>query len=108
MLSLVIPVYRNAENLPRLFTEIEKLAGELPVELEVVFVVDGSPDNSLQVLEERLPRWRVRTQLLELSRNSGSFAAIAAGLEAGRGEWFAVMAADMQEPPALVTQFLQV
>jgi len=108
MLSLVIPVYRNAESLPRLFAEIERLAAELPVELEVVFVVDGSPDTSLQVLEDRLPRWRLRTQLIELARNVGSFAAIAAGLEAGRGEWFAVMAADMQEPPALVAQFLQV
>ena len=108
MLSLVIPVYRSAENLPRLFTEIERLAGELPVQLEVVFVVDGSPDNSLQILEDRLPRWRLRSQLIELSRNNGSFAAIAAGLAAGRGEWFAVMAADLQEPPALVSQFLKV
>jgi glycosyltransferase involved in cell wall biosynthesis len=108
MLSLVIPVYRNAENLPRLFTELEQLASRLPSELEVVFVVDGSPDASIDILRSRLPGWPVRSQLLELSRNVGSFAAIAAGLAAGRGEYFAVMAADMQEPPDLILQFVQV
>jgi glycosyltransferase involved in cell wall biosynthesis len=107
MLSLVIPVYRNAENLPRLFTELEQLASRLPVALEVVFVVDGSPDASVEILRSRLPGWPVRSQLLELSRNVGSFAAIAAGLAAGRGEYFAVMAADMQEPPDLILRFFQ-
>ena len=108
MLSLVIPVYRNAENLPRLFTELEQLASRVPAGLEVVFVVDGSPDASIDILRSRLPGWPVRSQLLELSRNVGSFAAIAAGLTAGRGEYFAVMAADMQEPPDLILRFLQV
>jgi glycosyltransferase involved in cell wall biosynthesis len=107
MLSLVIPVYRNAENLPRLFTELEQLASRLPGSLEVVFVVDGSPDGSLDILRARLPGWPVRSQLLELSRNVGSFAAIAAGLAAGRGEYFAVMAADMQEPPELILRFFE-
>lgn len=108
MLSLIIPVYRNAENLPRLFSELEQLASRLPAALEVVFVVDGSPDASIDVLRSRLPAWPVRSQLLELSRNVGSFAAIAAGLAAGRGEYFAVMAADMQEPPDLILRFVQV
>ena len=108
MLSLVIPVYRNAENLPRLFSELEQLASRVPAGLEVVFVVDGSPDASIDILRSRLPGWPVRSQLLELSRNVGSFAAIAAGLTAGRGEYFAVMAADMQEPPDLILRFLEV
>ena len=108
MLSLVIPVYRNAENLPRLFSELEQLAARLPAGLEVVFVVDGSPDASLDILRSRLPGWTVRSQLLELSRNVGSFAAIAAGLVAGRGDYFAVMAADMQEPPDLILRFFEV
>ena len=106
MLSLVIPVYRNAENLPRLLQELEPLAARLSDELEVVFVVDGSPDTSLQFLQDTLPRWPVRSRLVELARNFGSFAAIAAGLREGRGDYFAVMAADMQEPPELVSAFL--
>ena len=50
----------------------------------------------------------LRTQLLSLSRNFGSFAAIAAGLERARGNCMAVMAADLQEPPELVLQFFEV
>ena len=105
MLSLVIPVYGNEENLPRLFREIESFAGQLSDELEVVFVVDGSPDASLRILGERLPTWPLRTQLVELSRNFGSFSAIAAGLRRARGDYFAVLAADLQEPPELILEF---
>jgi glycosyltransferase involved in cell wall biosynthesis len=56
-------------------------------------------------LQERLPSWIVRAQLVELSRNFGSFAAIAAGLERAAGDYFAVIAADLQEPPDLVLEF---
>ena len=105
MLSLVIPVYRNEANLPRLLEELERLAPRLRHPLEVVFVVDGSPDRSLAWLRERLPGWPVPPQLLELSRNFGSFAAIGAGLRAARGAWCAVIAADLQEPPDLVVEF---
>jgi polyisoprenyl-phosphate glycosyltransferase len=108
MLSLVIPVYNNEESLPRLLTELETLAARLPDALEVIFVIDGSPDSSLRVLESRLPAWPVRTQLIELSRNFGSFSAIAAGLRYAEGEYMAAIAADLQEPPELVLEFHRV
>src|SRR5450759_3154992 len=108
MNSLVIPVYRNEENLDRLLAELVKLARSVAGGLEVVFVVDGSPDRCLQTLRERLPSLPFRTQLLSLSRNFGSFAAIAAGLERARGGSMAVMAADLQEPPELILQFFEV
>ena len=108
MNSLVIPVYRNEENLDRLLAELQKLASGMRGEFEVVFVVDASPDRCLQILQERLPGLPFRTQLLSLSRNFGSFAAIAAGLERAHGSNLAVMAADLQEPPDLVRQFFEV
>ena len=107
MNSLVIPVYRNQENLDRLLSELVKLDSQVRGEWEVVFVVDGSPDRCLEILRERLPALPLRTQLISLSRNFGSFAAIAAGLEKARGECLAVMAADLQEPPELVLQFFE-
>jgi len=107
MNSLVIPVYRNQENLDRLLSELVKLDSRVRGEWEVVFVVDGSPDRCLEILRERLPALPLRTQLLSLSRNFGSFAAIAAGMEKARGEYLAVMAADLQEPPELVLQFFE-
>jgi glycosyltransferase involved in cell wall biosynthesis len=107
MNSLVIPVYRNQENLDRLLSELVTLDARMRGEWEVVFVVDGSPDRCLEILRERLPGLPLRTQLLSLSRNFGSFAAIAAGLEKACGENLAVMAADLQEPPELVLQFFE-
>ncbi len=108
MNSLVIPVYKNEANLERLLAELLKLADRITGEFEVVFVVDGSPDRCLEILRETLPLLPLRTQLLSLSRNFGSFAAIAAGLERARGNCMAVMAADLQEPPELVLQFFEV
>ena len=105
MLSVVIPVYRNEENLGRLFEALDGVADRLADPMEVVFVVDGSPDKSSAILRDRLPRWKHRSQLIELSRNFGSFAAVAAGLQRARGSHMAVIAADLQEPPELVLEF---
>src|ERR1035437_8266506 len=107
MNSLVIPVFRNEANLDRLLAELVKLASSVAGEFEVVFAVDGSPDRCLQILRERLPSLPLRTQLLSLSRNFGSFASVAAGQERARGSSMAVMAADLQEPPALVLPFFE-
>lgn len=104
-MSLVIPVYRNAENVTALLEALVRLDRDLQGELEVVFVVDGSPDDSYLRLATELPKSGLRAQLLLLSRNFGAFSAIRAGLAAGTGDQFAVMAADLQEPPELVSEF---
>jgi glycosyltransferase involved in cell wall biosynthesis len=83
---------------------VTQLHADLNGALEAVFVVDGSPDKSYALLHEQLPKCSFASQLLLLSRNFGSFAAIRAGLAAGRGQTFAVMAADLQEPPELVVR----
>ena len=72
MLSLVIPVYRNEESLPDLLAALQGLHQALDGALEVVFVVDGSPDRSHALLRERLPAAAeagLRAQLLLLTRN---------------------------------------
>jgi len=104
MLSLVIPVYRNEASLHDLLAALQALAGALAEPLEVVFVVDGSPDHCHDILRERLPATGLNATLLLLTRNFGAFAAVRAGLEHARGDTFAVMAADLQEPPELVPQ----
>jgi glycosyltransferase involved in cell wall biosynthesis len=106
MNSLIIPVYKNAENIPSLLATLKELDRQI-ANLEVVFVVDGSPDSSASLLTQLLPTSGMTAQLLLLSRNFGSYAAIRAGLQAARGERFAVMAADLQEPPELVITFFK-
>lgn len=104
--SLVIPVYRNEASIARLVEALGELDAALGERLEVVFVVDGSPDRSFELLRAALGKSSFRAQLVAHSRNFGSFAAIRTGLVAARGQYFAVMAADLQEPPELMLEML--
>lgn len=105
--SLIIPVYKNEGSIPELIAELGKLASGLPMPLEVVFVVDGSPDACHRLLAAALPTAPFASQLLLHARNFGSFAGIRTGLAAARGRLFAVMAADLQEPPSLIAGFVE-
>jgi glycosyltransferase involved in cell wall biosynthesis len=110
MLSIIIPVYRNAESIPDLLVALSNTANHVQLDFnqstEIVFVVDGSPDNCYELLQQALPHVSFASKLLLHSRNFGSFAAIRTGLTVATGDYFAVIAADLQEPPELVLQFL--
>ncbi len=103
--SVVIPVYRNAESLPQVVARLMELASSRDAAMEAVFVVDGSPDDSLQVLKRQLALVPLSAQLVSLSRNFGSFSAIRTGLAVARGRLIGVMAADLQEPMEVLTAF---
>lgn len=103
--SLVIPVYRNVDSIPDLLTAIGVLHEALNGQLETIFVVDGSPDRSHALLDELLPATGLRAHVILLSRNFGAFAAIRCGMEHARGDYIAVMAADLQEPRELILEF---
>lgn len=105
--SLVIPVYRNAESIESLLAAVCDLQKQLDDRLETIFVVDGSPDDCHWQLRTKLPNSGVRAKLILLSRNFGAFAAIREGLLHAGGEYAAVMAADLQEPPELVLEFFR-
>lgn len=100
--SVVVPVYGNEATIPALLERLADLSERTASPMEAVFVVDGSPDNSLLLLRRLLPDSGLRAQLVTLSRNYGSFSAIRAGLATASGEYVAVMAADLQEPVSLV------
>lgn len=105
--SIVVPVYRNEVTLPALLGQIAALQPRINGTLEVVFVIDGSPDNSYALLKTQLPSMPFQSQLISLSRNFGSFAAIRSGLEAARGRYFAFLAADLQQPVSSVEAFFR-
>jgi glycosyltransferase involved in cell wall biosynthesis len=105
--SLIIPVYKNYDSLPDVFAVAADMNRKFNGQFEVVFVVDGSPDRSAEFLANNLPSQPFASQLVLLSRNFGSFAAIRKGLEVAKGKYFAVMAADLQEPPELVIESFQ-
>jgi len=107
MNSLVVPVYGNSEEIPALIDAVGAIEQATSGGFEVVFVVDGSPDDSRQRLQSALEERSLRARLVEHSRNFGSFAAIRTGMSLARGQRIAVMAADGQEPPSLVIEFLR-
>ncbi|MFM8315762.1 MAG: glycosyltransferase family 2 protein, partial [Deltaproteobacteria bacterium] len=107
MNSLVVPIFKNETSIPKLVDVCDWLQSQLNETLEVVFVVDGSPDQSLKVLKALLPLVTFQYQVIELSKNFGSFSAIKKGLELAKGDFFAVMAADLQEPKELIVDFFK-
>jgi glycosyltransferase involved in cell wall biosynthesis len=102
--SVIVPVYRNEESLPDLLQQMVALHQRYP-EVEGIFVVDGSPDNSYTLLRLRLPAMPFRSTLVSLSRNFGSHAAIRAGMASADGDSIAILAADLQQPVPSVDQF---
>jgi polyisoprenyl-phosphate glycosyltransferase len=105
--SLVIPVYGNSESIATLIEAVSEIEQALDGGFEVLFVVDGSPDDSRDLLHTALAERGLAARVIEHSRNFGSFAAIRTGMSLARGRRIAVMAADGQEPSSLVIEFLR-
>ena len=104
--SIVVPVYKNEGSIDQLLHRINEISAAVPGMVEAVFVVDGSPDKSLDTLRSQLPMAGFDAKVLLLSRNFGAFSAIRAGLREARGDATVVMAADLQEPTSLITNML--
>ena len=106
--SLVIPVYRNEANIDALVAALEDLNRASPSPIEVVFVIDGSPDRSGELLVAAREGFSFPSRIVFHSRNFGAFPAIRTGLEHASGDIVAVMAADLQEPPELILEFFHI
>jgi len=105
--STIIPVYKNEESIPRLFEALEELSESLDEVMEVVMVVDGSPDQSYAIIKRHMQSSSFPVQLIGHSRNFGSFPAIRTGLKTAQGKYFGVIAADLQEPISLLKGFFE-
>lgn len=105
--SVIVPVYGNRDTLGALVSRLSTLFGQLEAPSEAVFVIDGSPDDSRDVLVRVLAESDIYWTIVDHSRNFGSFAAIRTGLQEARGQFFAVVAADLQEPPELLEDFFK-
>jgi glycosyltransferase involved in cell wall biosynthesis len=106
--SLVVSVYLSEASIPALLSRLGDMAARLDGPLEVVFTVDGSPDQSLRLLAEALDDQPFSSRLIAHSRNFGALAAARTGLEHASGRVFAVMASDLQEPPELYFEFFRI
>lgn len=106
-LSIVVPVYYNADSLEDMYIDLkEKVLTKLECEYELIFVNDGSGDESYQIMK-KLKEQDENIRNFSLSRNFGSHAAILCGLEHMTGDCAVVKAADMQEPSELILDMLE-
>jgi dolichol-phosphate mannosyltransferase len=106
VLSLVIPVFNEAENLDMLHSRLTAVLQDMGHEYEIIYVDDGSHDQSPALLK-RLAEIDGRVVVVELARNFGHQVAISAGLEHSRGRAVCIMDADLQDPPEVLPKFLE-
>jgi dolichol-phosphate mannosyltransferase len=105
LLSIVVPVYNEAESLPQLHAELSEVAAARGYDLEILFIDDGSRDASWETIE-RLTKQDPRMQGIRFRRNFGKAAALSAGFAAARGEIIFTLDADLQDDPHEIPQFL--
>lgn len=105
--SVLVPAYNEEKSLPYFYPEIRKVMDDNDqYEWEVLFIDDGSKDNTLSVLKD-LRRDDKRVNYLSLSRNFGKENAMLAGFDYVTGDCAIIMDADLQDPPALILQMLK-
>lgn len=105
-LSIIVPCYNEEESVPLFYAEAikqDEFFASKNVELEFIFVNDGSRDKTVDVIKS-LREKDERVHLVSFSRNFGKEAAIYAGFEKAKGDLVVLMDADLQDPPALLPQ----
>ena len=105
--SIIVPCYNEEESLPIFYETIVKTAKELKdkVVFEFLFVDDGSKDKTLVILKD-LAKQDKRVRYISFSRNFGKEAAMLAGLEHTQGDYITIMDADLQDPPSLLEEMI--
>ena len=106
LLSIIVPCYNEEPVLQLFYDAIQKIAPNLPTELEFIFVDDGSRDGTLRKIQQ-LHAQDPRVRFVSFSRNFGKEAALLAGLDHARGDVVVTMDADLQDPPALLPKMYQ-
>lgn len=106
-ISIIVPCYNEQEALPYFYEEITKVFSTMNYDYEVLFVNDGSKDNTLKLLVDYAEN-DTHVKYFSFSRNFGKEAAMYAGFCNAKGDFVAVMDADMQDPPSLLPKMMEI
>jgi dolichol-phosphate mannosyltransferase len=106
VLSIVVPLYNEQENVGELHRRLDLTLGSLGIPYEILFVNDGSRDATAALIDD-LQREDPRLVAVHLSRNFGHQAAVSAGIDYGRGRAIIVMDGDLQDPPEVIPEFIR-
>jgi glycosyltransferase involved in cell wall biosynthesis len=105
-LSLVVPCFNEESAIPLFYDEAVKICASINEQFEIIFVDDGSRDNTLNILR-RLANQDKHIHYISFSRNFGKESAMLAGLQAAQGEYVVTLDVDGQDPPFLISQMLE-
>lgn len=105
-ITVIVPCYNEEAAIPLFYQEISRISVD-DAELRLLFIDDGSQDNTLPLLH-KLNKEDRRVEYLSFSRNFGKEAAILAGLRHAEGEYVALMDVDLQDPPSLLPDMLSI
>lgn len=104
-LSIVVPCFNEEDSIPYFYEEIKKVTKDMNVDLELIFVDDGSKDKTLEVIKDKANDKDVK--YISFSKNFGKEAAMYAGLEASTGDYTTAMDVDLQDPPSLLPKMIR-
>ncbi len=106
-ISVVVPCYNEEKVMPLFYKEMKRVMDKMDyTEFEIIFIDDGSKDRTLQIVKKLKDRDE-RVKYISFSKNFGKEAAIFAGLENSTGDYVVMMDADLQDPPALLSDMYQ-
>lgn len=106
-LSILVPCYNEQDALPIFYKEISRVLSSLDYDYEIIFVDDGSKDDTLNIIKD-ISSQNQNVFYLSFSRNFGKEAAMYAGFRNSTGDYVAVMDADMQDPPSLLPKMIEI
>ena len=107
-ISVIVPCYNEEETINYFYQKIVNVAAKLKkYEFEFLFIDDGSHDNTLKIIKELLIKDK-RVKYISFSRNFGKEAAMLAGLEYSKGDYVTIMDADLQDPPDMLIDMLNI
>ncbi len=106
-ISIIVPCYNEEETIKYFYNEITKVFKNLNYDLEVIFIDDGSSDNTLEIIKEYHEKDN-RIHYISFTRNFGKEASMYAGLKYSTGNYIAVMDADLQDPPKLLPEMIEI
>jgi len=106
-LSIIVPCYNEEESIPLFYNETIQVLHSINISYEILFINDGSKDNTLSILKE-IANKDENVKYFSFSRNFGKEAAMYAGFYNAKGDFVAVMDADLQDPPNLLPRMLKI
>ena len=107
-LSLIVPCYNEESNIPLFYNAVKETFKNKKINLELVFINDGSKDNTIGELKKLVKENIFEIKIIDFSRNFGKEAGMYAGFENITGDYVSIIDVDMQQPPSVVLEMLDI